>query len=91
MVISIDSINQNLEPVRDFFTPTGGQTVFNLTQGTPADGSDTIMRVNGETYAEGSPTPGFFTVTGAVLTWLDRFLLDADDEVEIQYFIDPGP
>ncbi len=91
MVINIDSINQNLEPVRDFFTPTLGQTIFNLTLGTPADPTDTVMRVNGETYAEGNPTPGFFSVSGTTVTWHNRFQLDGSDEVEILYFVDPGP
>ena len=91
MVINIDAINPGREPVRDFFVPTAAQTVFNLTQGTPVDSEDTIMRVNGVSYAEGSPTPGFFTVAGTVLTWLDRFLLDTSDEVEILYFIPAIP
>ena len=44
------------------------------------------MRVNQLTYAEGNPTPGYFTVSGNTLTWLNQFQLDPDDEVEIIFF-----
>lgn len=88
MVVGLDIIAGGAgaaDPVTEFFTPTPAQTVFNLAQA-PADPSDTIMKVNTATYDEGSPTPGYFTVSGTTLTWLDVFQLDSTDEVSVTYF-----
>ena len=73
-------------PEVDLFTPSNGQTVFVLSQA-PADPAETSMRVNQLTYSEGSPNPGYFTVTGNTLTWLNQFVLDTADEVEVVFFV----
>lgn len=67
----------------DRFTPTLGQTVFNLAA-TPVAGT-TTMKINGQDYSE---LGGYFAVAVAVVTWSDTpFSLTTDDEVIITYFI----
>jgi len=53
----------------------------------PTTPADTAMRVNQLTYSEGNPNPGYFTVTGNTLTWLNQFALDTSDEVEVVFFV----
>ena len=91
MVINIDDVAGGGggagDPTTEYFTPSNGQTIFNLAQA-PANPEDTLMKVNSLTYSEGNPTPGIFSVSGNVLTWLDRdFTLDTTDEVEVIYFV----
>lgn len=84
--ILIDAGGGGGDSTQDFFTPTNGQTMFTLSA-TPLDVADVIMYVNGVAYAEGSPTPGYFTVSGTTLTWLDVFVFTTNDDIVVVYFV----
>ena len=69
------SANVNTE----VFTPTNGQTVFNLSFSVTKTLS---LQINGQRQVETND----FTVAGTVLTWLDAdFVLETTDELVIKY------
>lgn len=69
--------------IEQTFTPTLGQTIFNLIS-TPVNPNDVDVYVNTVKYRYGFD----YTVAGSLVTWLNtQFSLDTQDTVEIFYFV----
>lgn len=87
MVVNLDAVFAGFTQVRESFSPGNGQTLFNLTLGTPAVPADTVMVINQVDYREGAAGGNHFTVSGTVVTWTDIFQFEVADSLEIVYFI----
>lgn len=66
--------------IEDEFTPTNGQVSFTLSQA-PIDLDTVTVHVNGVLYDDGAD----FSVSGAILTWLNTFVLATTDKMIVRY------
>lgn len=73
------AITAATKPKADLFTPTAGQTVFNLSA-TPINPASLAFYVNGVDYAGNGAT-----VSGATVTWSGPFALGPEDTVSADY------
>lgn len=87
MVVNLDAVFQGGQQQRETFVPSAAQTIFALAAAPLVSLiPDTVVRVNQVPYGEGVVGGSYFTITGSQMTWLNQFLLDSGDVVEIIYF-----
>jgi hypothetical protein len=70
-----------LQQIVQKFNTTLGQTIFNLSD-IPNNTNNVKFTFGGFTFY----SPDYFIVAGSTLTWLNNFVFESGDKVEIEFF-----